>query len=97
MNRQTADHAQQEERRARIDEKIQPVLQAHAAAAAASAEGGAAKPCNTCGGSFATPALYRAHFKSDWHRFNQKLKLSGQAPVSEEEFDLCDAESFFGK
>jgi len=56
-----------------------------------------AKPCNTCGGSFATPALYRAHFKSDWHRFNQKLKLSGQAPVSEEEFNLCDAESFFGK
>lgn len=69
-----------------------PVVQANAAAAQQSD----AKPCNTCGGSFPTAAAYRAHFKSDWHRFNQKLKLQGMAPVSEKEFLLCDAESFFG-
>ncbi|KAG7346186.1 ribosome maturation protein SBDS-like protein [Nitzschia inconspicua] len=50
------------------------------------------KSCNTCGGSFATPADFRAHFKSDWHRFNQKLKLKGAAPISEQEFLLVDAE-----
>eukprot|EP00934_Nitzschia_sp_Nitz4_P003562 Nitzschia sp. Nitz4//scaffold54_size114964//30654//32180//NITZ4_003841-RA/size114964-processed-gene-0.180-mRNA-1//-1//CDS//3329554321//3552//frame0 len=54
------------------------------------------KSCNTCGGSFDTPAAYRAHFKSDWHKFNQKLKLKGVAPISEQEFFVCDAESFFG-
>lgn len=53
------------------------------------------KSCNTCGGSFANAAEYRAHFRSDWHRFNQKLKLKGVTPVSEEEFLLCDAETFF--
>ncbi len=54
------------------------------------------KTCNTCGGSFENPASYRAHFKSDWHRFNQKLKLKGAASISEEEFKLCDSDSFFG-
>ena len=55
-----------------------------------------AKTCNTCGGGFVSTADYRAHFRSDWHRFNQKLKLQGRDPVSEEEFRLCDAETFFG-
>jgi ribosome maturation protein SDO1 len=55
-----------------------------------------AKSCNTCGGAFVSTADYRAHFRSDWHRFNQKLKLQGQQPVSEEELRLCDAETFFG-
>lgn len=53
------------------------------------------KQCNTCGGSFDTAAAYRTHFKSDWHRFNQKLKLKGAAPITEEEFKLCDATTFF--
>jgi ribosome maturation protein SDO1 len=53
------------------------------------------KQCNTCGGSFETAAAYRTHFKSDWHRFNQKLKMKGAAPISEEEFKLCDATTFF--
>lgn len=52
--------------------------------------------CNTCGGSFDTPAAYRSHFKSDWHRFNQKLKLKGAAPISEQEFLLCDSDNLFG-
>ncbi len=49
------------------------------------------KACNTCGGSF-TAKEYRAHFKSDWHRYNQKLLLKGMAAVSENEFLLCDAD-----
>jgi ribosome maturation protein SDO1 len=55
-----------------------------------------AKSCNTCGGSFPSMSAYRAHFRSDWHRFNQKLKLKGIPAVSEEEFRLCDSEAFFG-
>lgn len=72
------------------DEEAPPVV----AAPAAPAEPGQ-KSCNTCGGSFSA-AEYRAHFRSDWHRFNQKLKLKGLPAVSEEEFRLCDAEEFFG-
>lgn len=52
------------------------------------------KACNTCGGSF-TPTEYRAHFRSDWHRYNIKLKMKNVMPVSEEEFRLCDADAFF--
>ena len=57
-------------------------------------EGGDTKPCNTCGGSF-TPGEYRSHFRSDWHRYNVKLKMKGVAPISEREFELCDADEFF--
>uniref|UniRef100_A0A7S4ELP0 C2H2-type domain-containing protein n=1 Tax=Pseudo-nitzschia australis TaxID=44445 RepID=A0A7S4ELP0_9STRA len=53
------------------------------------------KSCNTCGGFFDTASEFRAHFKSDWHRFNQKLKMKGFVPVSEKEFLLCDSSSFF--
>jgi ribosome maturation protein SDO1 len=53
------------------------------------------KSCNTCGGTFFTPGEYRAHFRSDWHRYNMKLKLNNVAPISEEEFLLCDSEAFF--
>ncbi|KAL7455330.1 hypothetical protein ACHAWC_006867 [Mediolabrus comicus] len=52
------------------------------------------KACNTCGGSFA-PHEYRSHFRSDWHRYNVKLKLKGCATVSEKEFLLCDSDAFF--
>lgn len=52
------------------------------------------KSCNTCGGSF-TPTEYRAHFRSDWHRYNQKLKLKGLNPVDEKEFLMFDADAFF--
>lgn len=60
-----------------------------------SVETGSAKSCNTCGGSFATPAEFRAHFRSDWHRYNIKLKMKGVAPVSEKEFLICDSDAFF--
>lgn len=55
---------------------------------------GAKKRCNTCGGSF-TPAEYRSHFRSDWHRYNQKLKLKGVSPIDENEFLMFDADAFF--
>ena len=53
------------------------------------------KNCNTCGGFFDSPSEFRAHFKSDWHRFNQKLKLKGCKPISEKEFLICDSDTFF--
>lgn len=56
--------------------------------------GGGTKSCNTCGGAFA-PGQYRLHFRSDWHRYNVKLKMRGCVPVSEKEFLLCDADAFF--
>lgn len=52
------------------------------------------KSCNTCGGSF-TPAEYRAHFRSDWHRYNQKLIMKGLVPIDEQEYLLIDADAFF--
>lgn len=56
--------------------------------------GGDTKPCNTCGGAF-MPGEYRSHFRSDWHRYNVKLKMKGVAAVSEKEFLLCDSDAFF--
>ena len=53
------------------------------------------KSCNTCGGTFDTPSEFRSHFKSDWHRFNQKLIMKGCTPVSEKEFLICDSDTFF--
>eukprot|EP00980_Cylindrotheca_fusiformis_P009171 scaffold1996_cov127-Cylindrotheca_fusiformis.AAC.8 len=54
------------------------------------------KSCNTCGGFFDSASAFRTHFKSDWHQFNQKLKMKGVAPISEEEFLICDSGTFFG-
>ncbi|KAL7527575.1 hypothetical protein ACHAWF_002232 [Thalassiosira exigua] len=62
--------------------------------AAGGGPGSDGRPCNTCGGSFA-PSEYRSHFRSDWHRYNVKLKMGGGTPVSEEEFRLCDADCLF--
>ena len=43
------------------------------------------KACNTCGGSFDS-AGYRDHFRSEWHRFNLKIKLKNKKPIDEESF-----------
>ena len=51
------------------------------------------KSCNTCGGSF-EPSKYRAHFQSDWHRYNQKLKMKGITPIDESEFLTVDDAAF---
>jgi hypothetical protein len=43
--------------------------------------------CQTCpGAGFETVEEQRTHFKSDWHRYNAKAKLTGRA-VSAEEWD----------
>lgn len=44
---------------------------------------------------FATRKDLQSHFRSDWHRYNLKLKMKGVAPVSEQEFLLVDADAFF--
>jgi hypothetical protein len=43
--------------------------------------------CNTCGGSFPDPASYRAHFRSDWHRFNLTRKLKAEAVLTEADYE----------
>ncbi|KAL7493416.1 hypothetical protein ACHAWT_002430 [Skeletonema menzelii] len=91
-----AEKARQKER----DERrgLQQTASAGDAAASqnnvSNADMGENKACNTCGGSFA-PHEYRSHFRSDWHRYNVKLKMKGCATVSEKEFLLCDSDAFF--
>jgi len=41
--------------------------------------------CNTCGGSFPDAASYRAHFKSEWHRYNLNRKMKSLPIVPTEE------------
>lgn len=66
------------------------------AALPAPPDGGAKLRCNGCGiGPFPDTASYREHFKSDLHRYNLKLKMKGQPPISAEEFKTVDAEGFF--
>lgn len=44
--------------------------------------------CNACGiASFPTLDEQRQHYKTDWHRFNIKRRLSAIKPITEEEFD----------
>ena len=54
-------------------------------AAPIAAPAGELKACNTCGGAF-DAAGYRAHFRSEWHRFNLKTKLKGNNPLDEATF-----------
>ena len=45
------------------------------------------KTCLTCGiGSFVDILDQREHFKTDWHRYNVKLRVLNKPSVSEEEF-----------
>ncbi|BEI85297.1 hypothetical protein CcaverHIS002_0506980 [Cutaneotrichosporon cavernicola] len=44
--------------------------------------------CQTCpGASFDLPEDQRAHFKTDWHRYNAKAKLNNSKIVTADEFD----------
>ena len=46
------------------------------------------RACNAClGVSFRDVDEQRLHFKSDWHRYNVKMKLNGGRPVTEPEFN----------
>jgi len=54
---------------------------------------GSEKSCNTCGGSF-TVIEYRAHFRSEWHRHNLKLKMKGLPVVNEVQYHNRDGDIF---
>ncbi|KAI0077718.1 hypothetical protein K474DRAFT_1642714 [Panus rudis PR-1116 ss-1] len=46
-----------------------------------------ARACNIClGATFQDVDQQRAHFRSDWHRYNVKMRLKGSDPVSENQF-----------
>lgn len=50
--------------------------------AAGAQEALGSRACNVClGASFADVDAQRSHFRSDWHRYNVKLRLSGGQPV----------------
>lgn len=42
--------------------------------------------CFNCGVGFANGDVQRAHYKTDWHRYNLKRKVAGMDPVSAEGF-----------
>ena len=45
------------------------------------------RSCNVCqGASFANVDDQRNHFRSDWHRYNVKLRLNGKEVVAETHF-----------
>ncbi|KAH9946497.1 hypothetical protein B0H21DRAFT_743120 [Amylocystis lapponica] len=46
-----------------------------------------ARACNIClGATFPDVDEQRVHFRSDWHRYNVKMRLNGANPVSEVQF-----------
>uniref|UniRef100_A0A7N0TDI7 VLRF1 domain-containing protein n=1 Tax=Kalanchoe fedtschenkoi TaxID=63787 RepID=A0A7N0TDI7_KALFE len=49
--------------------------------------------CNACKAEFESLQEQRAHFKSDFHRFNIKLTIAGKAVVKEEDFDELNPDS----
>jgi ribosome maturation protein SDO1 len=93
LERMEAEKARRDQREERLDQQCIKVDAPKAFVQNGSGDG-SRKSCNTCGGSF-TPAEYRAHFRSDWHRYNQQLKLKGVAPIDEKEFLMFDADAFF--
>jgi ribosome maturation protein SDO1 len=96
-----AENSRREERESRLlasssimNEGKQQQQHPHPQDGSMEKEEGSCKSCNTCGGSF-TPAQYRVHFRSDWHRYNIKLKMKGLAAVDEKEFLMVDSDAFF--
>ncbi|KAF9221379.1 hypothetical protein BS17DRAFT_264236 [Gyrodon lividus] len=48
---------------------------------------GSARGCNIClGAAFVDVDEQRSHFRSDWHRYNVKIRLRGGNPVTESAF-----------
>src|SRR6266404_5408614 len=54
-----------------------------------------ARACNIClGATFLDVEEQRTHFRSDWHRYNVKVRLRGGNPISEVDFaKLVDSKS----
>ncbi|OQR83075.1 ribosome maturation protein SBDS, partial [Thraustotheca clavata] len=48
------------------------------------------RPCSTCGGDFPDTVKYREHFRSEWHRYNLKLKSKSLPLVDEATFQTID-------
>ncbi|KDO27183.1 hypothetical protein SPRG_07432 [Saprolegnia parasitica CBS 223.65] len=69
---------------------LPPAAPAVVAAAAPITEKKAGRPCSTCGGDFPDTAKYREHFRSEWHRYNLKLKSKGRSLVDEATFATID-------
>jgi hypothetical protein len=45
------------------------------------------RACNVClGATFTDVEEQRTHFRSDWHRYNVKIRLRGGKPISEVDF-----------
>jgi len=61
------------------------ITQATTITATATATTSSSSKCNTCGGSFPDATSYRAHFKSEWHRYNLNRKMKNLSIVSSEE------------
>lgn len=57
--------------------------------------GGTRLACNTCRVDFDDAKGYREHYRTDWHRYNLKLKEKGGGPVGEKEFEIVDADEMF--
>lgn len=78
-----------ERQRQREREQNEPQTQSISTATTATegASPSSTKSCTTCGGSFGSTTEYRAHFKSNWHKYNMKLKLQGVSPISKAEFE----------
>ena len=60
-----------------------------------------ARACNVClGAAFLDVEEQRTHFRSDWHRYNVKIRLRGGNPISEVDFaklvDSTSLHSVFG-
>ncbi|WAQ94772.1 ANKZ1-like protein [Mya arenaria] len=50
--------------------------------------------CNYCDTSFSHRVEQKRHYRSDWHRYNLKLRLKGKNSVPEEVFeDMCDGDT----
>ncbi|DBA04101.1 TPA: hypothetical protein N0F65_009448 [Lagenidium giganteum] len=51
------------------------------------------RQCSTCGGDFGDDMQkYREHFRSEWHRYNLKLKALKKPVIDEAAFNELDAE-----
>jgi len=92
LERMEAEKVRREEREFRLGR--QGKSESEAEPGVSTANDASRKSCNTCGGSF-TPAGYRVHFRSDWHRYNMQLKMKGIAAIDEKEFLMFDADAFF--
>lgn len=57
--------------------------------------GGKRLACNTCRVDFEDAKGYREHYRTDWHRYNLKLKEKGGGPVGEKEFEIVDSDDIF--